>query len=151
MRGKLREIDDRWQREYGDNAFDPARFPDPGAMVRERPPFTIVLCMISPLTQSAIRVDEPGKHFVKMGTPTMGGILIIGATIVPTLLFLLLGGVAGWVVADRRDNSRKGVFLRLQVWDAQAPIIDQQEITIQILQIPKECSGCGWVSVGMGV
>jgi phospho-N-acetylmuramoyl-pentapeptide-transferase len=24
-----------------------------------------------------IRVDEPGKHFVKMGTPTMGGVMII--------------------------------------------------------------------------
>jgi alpha-glucosidase (family GH31 glycosyl hydrolase) len=28
------EIDDRWQRDYGDSAFDPARFPDPAAMVR---------------------------------------------------------------------------------------------------------------------
>ena len=33
--GSTIEIDDRWQREYGDNAFDPARFPDPRAMVRE--------------------------------------------------------------------------------------------------------------------
>ena len=24
-----------------------------------------------------IRVEEPGKHFVKMGTPTMGGVMII--------------------------------------------------------------------------
>jgi phospho-N-acetylmuramoyl-pentapeptide-transferase len=24
-----------------------------------------------------IRVDEPGKHFVKMGTPTMGGVMVI--------------------------------------------------------------------------
>ena len=29
------EIDDRWQTEYGDLAFDPERFPDPGKMIRE--------------------------------------------------------------------------------------------------------------------
>lgn len=29
------EIDDRWQTHYGDTSFDPARFPDPRAMVTE--------------------------------------------------------------------------------------------------------------------
>jgi phospho-N-acetylmuramoyl-pentapeptide-transferase len=33
-----------------------------------------------------IRVDEPGKHFVKMGTPTMGGVMII----VPVALMTVL-------------------------------------------------------------
>jgi alpha-glucosidase (family GH31 glycosyl hydrolase) len=31
--GGTLEIDDKWQQEYGDTAFDPARFPDPGAMI----------------------------------------------------------------------------------------------------------------------
>ncbi len=33
-----------------------------------------------------IRVDEPGKHFVKMGTPTMGGVMII----IPVALITIL-------------------------------------------------------------
>ncbi len=38
-----------------------------------------------------IRVDEPGKHMVKMGTPTMGGVMII----IPVLLLTtLLNAVA---------------------------------------------------------
>ncbi len=34
-----------------------------------------------------VRVDVPERHHVKRGTPTMGGVLIIIATIVPTLLW----------------------------------------------------------------
>jgi phospho-N-acetylmuramoyl-pentapeptide-transferase len=33
-----------------------------------------------------IRVDEPGKHFVKMGTPTMGGVMIITPVVLITVL-----------------------------------------------------------------
>jgi len=33
--GGTLEIDDKWQRHYGDTAFDPERFPDPAAMVAE--------------------------------------------------------------------------------------------------------------------
>jgi phospho-N-acetylmuramoyl-pentapeptide-transferase len=33
-----------------------------------------------------IRVDEPGKHFVKMGTPTMGGVMIIIPVVLITVL-----------------------------------------------------------------
>jgi phospho-N-acetylmuramoyl-pentapeptide-transferase len=33
-----------------------------------------------------IRVDEPGKHFVKMGTPTMGGVMIILPVALMTVL-----------------------------------------------------------------
>jgi len=33
-----------------------------------------------------IRIDEPGKHFVKMGTPTMGGVMII----IPVFLITVL-------------------------------------------------------------
>lgn len=34
-----------------------------------------------------IRVDGPSSHQVKMGTPTMGGLLIVGATLLVTVLF----------------------------------------------------------------
>ncbi|MGA2491132.1 MAG: phospho-N-acetylmuramoyl-pentapeptide-transferase [Anaerolineales bacterium] len=33
-----------------------------------------------------IRVDEPGKHFIKMGTPTMGGVIIIIPVVMITVL-----------------------------------------------------------------
>src|SRR5512138_906219 len=45
-----------------------------------------------------IRVDEPGHHGVKMGTPTMGGVMFI----LPVLLFSgLLNAVAliGWTTS----------------------------------------------------
>jgi phospho-N-acetylmuramoyl-pentapeptide-transferase len=38
-----------------------------------------------------IRVEEPGKHFVKMGTPTMGGVMII---LPVALLTILLNAVS---------------------------------------------------------
>ncbi|HMA77174.1 MAG TPA: hypothetical protein VKO43_07695, partial [Candidatus Krumholzibacteriaceae bacterium] len=34
-----------------------------------------------------IRADVPKRHSSKEGTPTMGGVLIIAATIIPTLLW----------------------------------------------------------------
>ena len=33
-----------------------------------------------------IRVEEPGKHFSKMGTPTMGGVMIILPVILLTVM-----------------------------------------------------------------
>ncbi|GAB1432592.1 phospho-N-acetylmuramoyl-pentapeptide-transferase [Spirochaetota bacterium] len=35
----------------------------------------------------SIRLDGPKSHFVKTGTPTMGGLLIIGSTLVATILW----------------------------------------------------------------
>lgn len=40
-----------------------------------------------------IRVNGPSTHSAKAGTPTMGGIIIIGAILVPTLLFARLDNV----------------------------------------------------------
>ena len=34
-----------------------------------------------------IRAEGPATHQAKRGTPTMGGIIIIAATVIPTLLF----------------------------------------------------------------
>ena len=43
-----------------------------------------------------IRVDEPGHHNVKMGTPTMGGVLFI----LPVLLLTILLNAAAFIGLD---------------------------------------------------
>ena len=44
-----------------------------------------------------VRTNGPQTHLAKRGTPSMGGILIIGATIVPTLLWGSLGNSYVWL------------------------------------------------------
>ena len=44
-----------------------------------------------------IREDGPQTHFVKAGTPTMGGVLILGALLVSTLLWARLDNVYVWL------------------------------------------------------
>jgi phospho-N-acetylmuramoyl-pentapeptide-transferase len=83
-----------------------------------------------------IRVEEPGKHFTKMGTPTMGGIMIIlpvtlvtvllnaasligmeilgQSVLVPLLVMLaygVLGGVDDW---EGIRGKRKGEGMRIR-------------------------------------
>ncbi|MEM7711516.1 MAG: phospho-N-acetylmuramoyl-pentapeptide-transferase, partial [Pseudomonadota bacterium] len=45
-----------------------------------------------------IRADGPQTHFAKAGTPTMGGVLILGAVTVATLLFARLDNPYVWLV-----------------------------------------------------
>ena len=45
-----------------------------------------------------IRADGPQSHFNKKGTPSMGGILIIGSTLIPTLLWGNLSNTYVWLV-----------------------------------------------------
>ncbi|WP_068116329.1 phospho-N-acetylmuramoyl-pentapeptide-transferase [Tropicimonas marinistellae] len=45
-----------------------------------------------------IRDDGPEGHFVKAGTPTMGGVLILGGLIVSTLLWARLDNPYVWIV-----------------------------------------------------
>jgi phospho-N-acetylmuramoyl-pentapeptide-transferase len=45
-----------------------------------------------------IRPDGPETHFAKAGTPTMGGVLILGAVMVSTLLFGRLDNIYVWLV-----------------------------------------------------
>lgn len=45
-----------------------------------------------------VRDDGPESHFSKAGTPTMGGILILAAIVVSTLLWADLGNKYVWVV-----------------------------------------------------
>jgi len=44
-----------------------------------------------------IRPDGPQSHFEKRGTPSMGGILVIGATLIPTLLWGNLRNTYIWL------------------------------------------------------
>ena len=44
-----------------------------------------------------IRSDGPQSHFSKKGTPSMGGILIIGSTLIPTLLWGNLNNIYVWL------------------------------------------------------
>jgi len=48
-----------------------------------------------------IRVEEPGKHFIKMGTPTMGGVMII----LPVALLTILLNAATLVGLDVLGQS----------------------------------------------
>src|SRR6201994_4318421 len=45
----------------------------------------------------SIREDGPQSHHKKAGTPTMGGLLIMSSTIVPTLLWANLTDVYTWI------------------------------------------------------
>lgn len=45
-----------------------------------------------------IRDDGPEGHFVKQGTPTMGGLLIVGALLTSTLLWARLDNPFVWIV-----------------------------------------------------
>ncbi len=45
-----------------------------------------------------IRDDGPQTHFVKAGTPTMGGLLILSALVVSTLLWARLDNIYVWIV-----------------------------------------------------
>src|SRR3984885_4378528 len=44
-----------------------------------------------------IREEGPKSHQAKAGTPTMGGVLIVSSTVIPTLLWGDLGNVYVWL------------------------------------------------------
>jgi len=70
--------------------------------------FIVGPCIIRYLKQrqikEEIRSDGPQTHLSKAGTPTMGGLIILAAVIIPTLL---------WA---RLDNLYVGVILLATVW-----------------------------------
>ncbi|MCC7144100.1 MAG: phospho-N-acetylmuramoyl-pentapeptide-transferase [Candidatus Eisenbacteria bacterium] len=45
-----------------------------------------------------VRKDGPTSHLVKQGTPTMGGILILAAIAIPTLLWAKLNNESVWIL-----------------------------------------------------
>jgi len=48
--------------------------------------------------RQVIREDVPSRHMAKNGTPTMGGSLILGGILVPTLCWADLTNVYIWIV-----------------------------------------------------
>lgn len=46
----------------------------------------------------AVRNDGPQSHLIKQGTPTMGGVLILGAIAISTLLFANLANPYVWIL-----------------------------------------------------
>jgi phospho-N-acetylmuramoyl-pentapeptide-transferase len=48
--------------------------------------------------QQVVREDVPSRHMVKNGTPTMGGSMILGAILIPTLFWSDLTNQYTWVV-----------------------------------------------------
>ena len=47
--------------------------------------------------RQVIRTDGPESHLKKQGTPTMGGVLILAATVIPTLLWADLTNIYIWL------------------------------------------------------
>src|ERR687893_51316 len=45
-----------------------------------------------------IREEGPQAHMVKRGTPTMGGVLIVGSVLISTLLWAKLSSLYIWIV-----------------------------------------------------
>ena len=45
-----------------------------------------------------IRTDGPESHLQKQGTPTMGGVMILAAVVIPTLLWADLSNMYVWIV-----------------------------------------------------
>lgn len=67
-----------------------------------------------------IRSQGPARHQVKAGTPTMGGLVLVGAVAAATLLFahgapdtlLALGLTVGYALIGLEDDARKAVRRR---------------------------------------
>ena len=51
-----------------------------------------------------IRQEGPESHRAKAGTPTMGGLLILAAALIPTLLWADLTNIYVWI-AVRHDRG----------------------------------------------
>ncbi len=81
-----------------------------------------------------IRIDGPQSHLTKMGTPTMGGVMVVGTVVVLTALFNLvdrwsmllplvvlisfavLGGVDDWMSLTGSKSKTHGFTVRYKFW-----------------------------------
>lgn len=81
-----------------------------------------------------IRIDGPQSHMTKMGTPTMGGIMVVGSVVLLTGLFNLvdrwsmllplavlvsfaiLGGVDDWLSLTGSKSKTHGFTVRYKFW-----------------------------------
>jgi phospho-N-acetylmuramoyl-pentapeptide-transferase len=88
-----------------------------------------------------IRIDGPQTHMAKMGTPSMGGILIIGSVVIVTIVvnivvlmraaeiaesiivplgvmvaYSILGGIDDYLGFHPRPHGEKGIRARVKIW-----------------------------------
>jgi phospho-N-acetylmuramoyl-pentapeptide-transferase len=81
-----------------------------------------------------IRIDGPQSHMTKMGTPTMGGVMVVSTVVVLTVLFNLvdrwsmllplavlvsfavLGGVDDWMTLTGSRSKTYGFTVRYKFW-----------------------------------
>ena len=88
-----------------------------------------------------IRIDGPNTHMTKMGTPTMGGILIVGWVVIISIMvnivqivqdleiaesviiplgvmvaYAILGGIDDYLGIHPRPHGEKGMRARVKIW-----------------------------------
>jgi phospho-N-acetylmuramoyl-pentapeptide-transferase len=81
-----------------------------------------------------IRIDGPQSHLTKMGTPTMGGVMVVSTVLLLTVLFNLvdrwsmmlplavllsfavLGGVDDWMTLTGSRSKTYGLTVRYKFW-----------------------------------
>lgn len=81
-----------------------------------------------------IRIDGPQSHMTKMGTPTMGGVMIVSTVVLLTVLFNLvdrwsmllplavlvsfavLGGIDDWMTLTKSQSKTYGFTVRYKFW-----------------------------------
>lgn len=113
--------------------------------------FTFLMAVIwgSPLVEimrrlrlgAQIRIDGPQAHLTKMGTPAMGGILIVGWTVLVSIVvnivkivqereiaesviiplgvmtaYAILGGIDDYLGFRPRPHGEKGIRARVKIW-----------------------------------
>lgn len=113
--------------------------------------FTFLMAVIwgSPLVEimrrlrlgAQIRIDGPQAHLTKMGTPAMGGILIVGWTVLVSIVvnivkivqereiaesviiplgvmtaYAILGGIDDYLGFHPRPHGEKGIRARVKIW-----------------------------------
>ncbi len=73
-----------------------------------------------------IREEGPQTHHVKKGTPTMGGVLIIGAVVISTLLWARLNSLYVWIIVMATT-----LFALIGFLDDYAKVAKKQSLGLQ--------------------
>ena len=69
-----------------------------------------------------IRQEGPESHRAKAGTPTMGGLLILAAALIPTLLWADLTNIFVWIAVRQHRGVRRDRFPR-RLPEDHAPLV----------------------------
>ncbi len=73
-----------------------------------------------------IREEGPQAHMAKKGTPTMGGVLIIGSVLISTLLWARLDNLYVWIIVLATT-----LFGAIGFWDDYAKVAKKQSLGLQ--------------------